>query len=43
VLFSGDKAFNVYHTYDGQQNGRAILRVSELWWNDAGWPVSGGP
>jgi arabinan endo-1,5-alpha-L-arabinosidase len=43
VLFSGDRAWNIYHTYDGQQNGRAILRVSELWWNDAGWPLSGGP
>jgi arabinan endo-1,5-alpha-L-arabinosidase len=43
VLFTADGAFNIYHAYDGQQNGRAVLRVSELVWNDALWPVSGGP
>lgn len=43
VLFVGKDAFNVYHAYDGQQNGRSMLRVSELRWNEAKWPVSGGP
>jgi arabinan endo-1,5-alpha-L-arabinosidase len=43
VLFRGTQAFNVYHAYSIQQNGRAVLRISELFWNDAAWPVSGGP
>jgi len=43
VLFTEDGAYNIYHSYDGQQNGRATLRVSELRWNDTKWPVSGGP
>ncbi|MEY4515479.1 MAG: hypothetical protein RLZZ450_7601 [Pseudomonadota bacterium] len=43
VIFSGEHAYNFYHAYDGQQNGRAVLRVSELAWSDEGWPVSGGP
>jgi arabinan endo-1,5-alpha-L-arabinosidase len=43
IIFTADRAYNLYHAYDAQQNGRALLRVSELVWNDAGWPVSGGP
>jgi arabinan endo-1,5-alpha-L-arabinosidase len=43
VIFSGERAYNFYHAYDGQQNGRAVLRVAGLAWNDEGWPVSGGP
>ena len=41
--FSGDRAYNVYHAYDSQQNGASRLRVSELAWDAEGWPVSGGP
>jgi arabinan endo-1,5-alpha-L-arabinosidase len=42
VVFSGDKAFDVYHAYptDGSY---ARLRVAELVWDDQGWPISGGP
>ena len=42
VVFSGDKAFNIYHAYptDGSY---ARLRVAELVWDDQGWPTSGGP
>ena len=43
VLLAEDGAYNVYHTYDAQQNGRSILRVSELRWDADKWPVSGGP
>jgi arabinan endo-1,5-alpha-L-arabinosidase len=43
VLFVDDAAYNVYHTYDGQSNGASILRISELVWDDEGWPISGGP
>ena len=43
VLFHRNQAFNVYHAYSIQQNGRALLRISELFWNGDGWPVSGGP
>lgn len=43
VIFTGDGAYNVYHSYDGNQNGASMLRVSELVWDQDGWPVSGGP
>jgi arabinan endo-1,5-alpha-L-arabinosidase len=42
VLFSGDKAYNVFHAYRSD-NGASQLRVSELAWDAEGWPVSGGP
>ena len=43
VIFSGGRAFNVYHAYDGNQSGASMLRVAELAWNEDGWPISGGP
>ena len=43
VLFSGDRAYIVYHAYDSQQNGAARLRISELAWDDQAWPVAAGP
>jgi arabinan endo-1,5-alpha-L-arabinosidase len=43
VIFVDDAAYNIYHTYDGQSNGASILRISELAWDDEGWPISGGP
>lgn len=43
VVFSQQRAYNVYHSYDAEQNGAATLRVSELAWDKDGWPVSGGP
>jgi arabinan endo-1,5-alpha-L-arabinosidase len=43
VLFSGKRAYNVYHAYDANSNGASMLRVSELVWDNEGWPVSGGP
>jgi arabinan endo-1,5-alpha-L-arabinosidase len=43
VVFDGTSAYNVYHSYDGNNNGAAVLRISELVWDDGGWPISGGP
>lgn len=43
VLFRGPKSYNFYHAYDINLDGRASLRVAELAWDAAGWPVSGGP
>lgn len=43
VIFQGKRAYNVYHAYDGDNGGRSTLRVSELAWDEQGWPVSGGP
>jgi arabinan endo-1,5-alpha-L-arabinosidase len=43
VLIDGDRQYNVYHAYDAQNGGRSTLRLSTLAWDDAGWPVSGGP
>ncbi len=40
VLFVGDKAYNVYHAYP---NNGGVLRISDLVWDDQGWPISGGP
>ena len=43
LLFVGDAAYNVYHSYDANNGGQPTLRISELRWNDEGWPVSAGP
>jgi arabinan endo-1,5-alpha-L-arabinosidase len=43
VVFSGKRAYNVYHAYDANSGGASMLRVSELVWDAQGWPVSGGP
>ncbi|MGB3623176.1 MAG: arabinan endo-1,5-alpha-L-arabinosidase [Ketobacter sp.] len=42
VIFSGNKAYNLYHayrTYSGEPN----LRISDLVWDSSGWPVATGP
>jgi arabinan endo-1,5-alpha-L-arabinosidase len=43
VLLAGDKAYNVYHSYDADANGAATLRISEIAWDQDHWPISGGP
>lgn len=43
VIWSGTRAYNVFHAYDANSGGRSSLRVAELAWDEAGWPVSGGP
>jgi arabinan endo-1,5-alpha-L-arabinosidase len=42
VLIDGTRAYNVYHAYLAS-NGASQLRISELVWDEAGWPISGGP
>jgi arabinan endo-1,5-alpha-L-arabinosidase len=43
VIFRGNSAYNVYHSYDNNSNGRITLRISEIAWDAEGWPVSAGP
>lgn len=43
VVFTDKAAFNVYHSYDANNNGASVLRISELVWDADGWPISGGP
>jgi arabinan endo-1,5-alpha-L-arabinosidase len=49
VIFTQGRAYNVYHAYYAAANTSAYrkdasyLRVSELAWDEQGWPVSGGP
>ena len=43
VIFRGNAAYNVYHSYDANSNGRVTLRISELVWDAEGWPISAGP
>lgn len=35
--------YNIFHAYDAERNGSSTLRLSELSWDNAGWPESGGP
>lgn len=43
LLTTGGRDYNVYHSYDANAAGRATLRIAELAWDEAGWPLSGGP
>jgi arabinan endo-1,5-alpha-L-arabinosidase len=43
IVFTDTGAFNVYHSYDANNNGQSVLRIAELAWDSDGWPVSGGP
>jgi arabinan endo-1,5-alpha-L-arabinosidase len=40
VLFTDSEAFLIYHAYP---SFGGELRISELYWDDAGWPVVAGP
>jgi arabinan endo-1,5-alpha-L-arabinosidase len=42
ILIDGQRAYNVYHAY-AASNGASQLRISELVWDEQGWPISGGP
>jgi arabinan endo-1,5-alpha-L-arabinosidase len=42
VLSTAEGDYNVYHAY-AASDGHSELRISDLVWDDAGWPVSGGP
>lgn len=37
-----DGHYNVYHAY-AASDGHSEPRISELSWDDTGWPVSSGP
>ena len=41
IAYQG-KTYNIYHALNATHGG-AMLRISELVWDAAGWPVSGGP
>jgi arabinan endo-1,5-alpha-L-arabinosidase len=43
VVFHDGLAYDVHHAYDADNNGAAVLRISELAWDADGWPISGGP
>jgi arabinan endo-1,5-alpha-L-arabinosidase len=43
ILSTQGRDYNVYHAYDANAAGRSTLRISEVAWDAAGWPVSGGP
>jgi arabinan endo-1,5-alpha-L-arabinosidase len=43
ILHDGDRYWNVYHSYDADNDGVPTLRISELTWSDDNWPVSAGP
>jgi arabinan endo-1,5-alpha-L-arabinosidase len=43
ILVSDGAAYDVHHAYDAENAGASVLRISELVWDEAGWPISGGP
>lgn len=43
ILTAQGRDYNVYHSYDANDAGRATLRISEVEWDEEGWPVVGGP
>ncbi|HEY4245896.1 MAG TPA: glycoside hydrolase family 43 protein [Lacunisphaera sp.] len=43
VFHNGDAWVLTRHSYDAQNNGRPTLRISDLFWGDAGWPTLQNP
>lgn len=43
VITVGSDQYLVYHAYDSTHGGAATLRISELLWDEAGWPIPAGP
>jgi arabinan endo-1,5-alpha-L-arabinosidase len=43
IFYRDGRAYNVYHAYDADDDGKAKLRIAELTWDPMGWPLSGGP
>lgn len=43
VLTVGAEQYLVYHAYDAEHGGAPTLRIAELLWDDAGWPIPAGP
>ncbi len=42
VLITPTGAYNIYHALNAN-HGSAQLRIAELAWDEAGWPISAGP
>jgi arabinan endo-1,5-alpha-L-arabinosidase len=42
VIVYNNKVYNLYHALQGGR-GTATLRIAEIVWDDAGWPVTAGP
>jgi arabinan endo-1,5-alpha-L-arabinosidase len=42
VMFTGEKAYLVYHAY-AKPSGAITLRIAELVWDSDGWPLPVGP
>ena len=42
VIVYDNKVYNIYHALQGGR-GTATLRIAEIVWDDAGWPVTAGP
>jgi arabinan endo-1,5-alpha-L-arabinosidase len=43
MIFDGDgQRLNVYHAYDSNRNGTAVLRIASLFFDNDGWPVTTG-
>lgn len=43
VFVDGSNRYLVYHAYDVERSGQAVLRISELRFDNEGWPVVSGP
>jgi arabinan endo-1,5-alpha-L-arabinosidase len=43
ILHVGDDYYNVYHSYDADDDGVPTLRIAPLSFDDSGWPISLGP
>jgi arabinan endo-1,5-alpha-L-arabinosidase len=45
IITYENRTYNMYHALAAPsgQNGFATLRIGELVWDAAGWPVSAGP
>jgi arabinan endo-1,5-alpha-L-arabinosidase len=43
IIAWSDRTYNVHHAYDAQNNGNSFLRITEVAWDDDGWPVSSAP
>jgi arabinan endo-1,5-alpha-L-arabinosidase len=43
VFHEAGQDWLVYHAYDAENEGRMTLRIQQLNWDEAGWPVVGEP